>query len=70
MSSKDMVNHPDHYNAGSIEAIDFIEAWDLNFSLGNAVKYIVRADHKGNREQDLRKALFYIQREVGRCSKE
>jgi len=67
MSNKDMVNHPSHYNAGSIEAIDFIEAWDLNFALGNALKYIVRADHKGNRKQDLMKALFYIQREIDRC---
>jgi len=67
MSAKEMVNHPDHYNAGSIEAIDFIEAWELNFSLGNAVKYLVRADHKGNRKQDLQKALFYIQREIERC---
>ena len=65
--SKEMVNHPSHYNTGAVEVIDAIEAWDLNFSLGNAVKYIARADHKGNRKQDLRKALFYIQREIDRC---
>jgi hypothetical protein len=60
------VNHPKHYNAGSIEVIDAIEAWGLGFSLGNAVKYIARCDHKGNAVEDLRKALWYIQRELDR----
>ena len=36
---KETVNHPSHYNQG-IEAIEIIESWDLNFSLGNAIKYI------------------------------
>ncbi len=66
VSADELVEHPSHYNVGSIEAIDFIEAWELNFSLGNAIKYIVRADHKGNRRQDLEKALFYIRRELER----
>ncbi len=67
MSIKEMVDHPSHYNAGSIEAIDAIEAWGLNFSLGSAVKYIVRAPYKGARKQDLLKARWYIDREIERC---
>jgi len=62
----DTVNHPKHYTQGSIEVIDFIESAGLNFSLGNAVKYIARCDHKGNAVEDLRKALWYIQRELDR----
>lgn len=61
----DPVNHPAHYKVGGIETIDFIEAKKLNYNLGNAVKYITRADHKGNRAQDLEKALWYIKRELG-----
>lgn len=60
----DPVNHPAHYKVGGIETIDFIEAKRLNYNLGNAVKYITRADHKGNRKQDLEKALWYIKREL------
>ena len=60
----DPVNHPAHYKVGGIETIDFIEAKQLNYNLGNAVKYITRADHKGNRKQDLEKALWYINREL------
>lgn len=62
----DNVNHPPHYKVGGIETIDFIEAKKLNYNLGNAVKYITRADHKGNRNEDLQKALWYINRELGR----
>ena len=60
----DPVNHPEHYKTGGIETIDFIEAKKLNYNLGNAVKYITRADHKGNRLQDLQKAQWYINREI------
>jgi hypothetical protein len=63
------VNHPSHYNAGRIEVIDAIEAWDLNFHLGNAVKYIARAQHKGNRVEDLKKAAWYLDREIKRAAK-
>lgn len=61
----DPVNHPPHYKAGGIETIDFIEAKKLNYNLGNVVKYITRADLKGNRKQDLAKAAWYLQRELG-----
>lgn len=59
-----MSSNSDHYRTGSIEAIDVIEDWDLDFNLGNVVKYISRAGHKdGNtREQDLYKALNYLHR--------
>jgi hypothetical protein len=60
----DLVNNPPHYKVGGIETIDFIEAKKLNYNLGNAVKYIARADHKENRLQDLQKAKWYIEREI------
>jgi hypothetical protein len=62
----DPVNHPYHYKVGGIETIDFIEAKKLGYHLGNAVKYISRADHKGNKKQDLEKAKWYIDREISR----
>ena len=61
----DPVNHPAHYKYGGIETIDFIEAKELGYNLGNVVKYITRADHKGNRKQDLEKAMWYLKRELG-----
>jgi len=63
-SNVDFVNHPPHYTTGGIETIDFIEAKQLNYNLGNVVKYITRADHKGNRAEDLRKAKWYLEREI------
>lgn len=63
----DMVNHPPHYTVGGIESIDFIEAKDLNYRLGNVVKYIVRAGHKDSDPlQDLQKARWYLDREIAR----
>lgn len=61
----DPVNHPAHYKVGGIETIDFIEAKKLNYNLGNVVKYITRADHKGERRENLEKALWYLKRELG-----
>ena len=61
----DLVNHPPHYRDGGIEVIDFIEAKDLNFRLGNAVKYISRAGKKNSDPvQDLEKAAWYLKREI------
>lgn len=62
----DMVNHPPHYTVGGIETIDFIEAKKLSYNLGNAVKYIARADYKGNMLEDLMKARFYLDREISK----
>ena len=60
----DPVNHPAHYKVGGIETIDFIEAKKLNYNIGNVIKYLTRADHKGSRKQDLQKALWYLNREL------
>jgi hypothetical protein len=65
----EMVNHPPHYTVNGIEVIDVIECYNLNFKLGNSVKYILRADLKGNRLQDLKKALWYLQREIEQSEK-
>jgi hypothetical protein len=60
------VDHPRHYNVGKIEAITVIEDWNLGFNLGNCLKYLARCDHKGNAVEDLKKALWYLQRELER----
>lgn len=60
------VDHPEHYTANGIEAIDVIDAFGLGFNLGNVVKYVLRADRKGERLEDLRKAVWYLAREIER----
>ena len=61
----DLINSPPHYKAGGIETIDFIEAKDLNYRLGNVIKYVARAGKKHTDPvQDLEKALWYLQREI------
>lgn len=62
--SEDYVNQPKHYTKGKFEVIEVIEDWDLNFRLANAVKYIARHEHKGKPLEDLKKALWYLQREI------
>jgi hypothetical protein len=64
MSEEEMINHPQHYQGNKFEVIDIIEDYDLGFNLGNAVKYILRCEKKGNKKQDLEKAIWYIQREI------
>ena len=63
-SVPDPVNHPAHYKVGGIETIDFIEAKKLGYNLGNVVKYLTRADYKGKKREDLRKAQWYLTREI------
>lgn len=60
----DAVNHPPHYTShpSGIECIAIVE--HMGFCLGNAIKYIWRADLKGDAIEDLRKARFYIDREI------
>lgn len=58
----DLIN-PDYYKKHSIQVTDAISAWNLNFTLGNVVKYCVRADSKG-KATDLEKALWYICKEL------
>jgi hypothetical protein len=65
----DMVNHPSHYKVGGIETIDFIEAKQLDYHLGNVVKYISRADHKDEKLVNLKKAQWYLNRAVANLSK-
>ena len=61
----DPVNKPSHYAEGrQFETIEVIEDWKLSYRLGNCVKYISRAGRKGDRKQDLEKALWYLQREI------
>lgn len=66
LTAADNVNHPAHYKTGGIETIDFIEAKGLDYHLGNVVKYITRADHKGNRKEDLLKAQWYLNRAISK----
>ncbi len=66
---KDNVNHPKHYTAhkSGVECIQITE--HMNFNLGNAVKYVWRADEKGEAIEDLKKAAWYINREIEKRSK-
>jgi hypothetical protein len=65
----DVVNSPSHYKVGGIETIDFIEAKQLDYHLGNVVKYISRADHKDEKLENLKKAQWYLNRAVANLSK-
>ena len=60
------INHPHHYRPGTYEAINVIQQWQLNFALGNVIKYICRAGLKDSAKniEDLQKALFYLNAEV------
>jgi hypothetical protein len=66
----DPVNHPPHYNAhpSGVECIDVVE--HMNFNLGNAVKYVWRAGLKTDVVEDLKKARWYIDREIARIEKQ
>jgi len=68
---KEMVNHPDHYQFGKnneYEAIKVIDAWSLDFCLGNTLKYISRAGKKSPEKEleDLKKALWYLQHKINK----
>lgn len=60
----DLINKPPHYTHGKIESIEVIEDWGLGFNLGSVIKYICRCDHKGKPIEDLKKAAWYINREI------
>jgi hypothetical protein len=66
----DPVNHPPHYTFGAIEVIEVIEDWRLGYHLGNAVKYIARAPHKGSELEDLKKAQWYLNRAITKMEEE
>ncbi len=60
----DLINHPPHYTHGQLETIEVIEDWKFDFCLGNAVKYVSRAAHKGHEIEDLEKARWYLDRRI------
>lgn len=63
-TKEDVINHPSHYTRGKIEVIDFIEDQQLPYHLGNVIKYIARAGHKGDKLEDLKKARWYLDRYI------
>ena len=66
--SGDPVNNPSHYTwIEGVECLDVVE--NFNFNTGNAIKYIFRHDHKGKPLEDLKKARFYIDREIDRLER-
>ena len=65
IEEKEMVDHPSHYNQG-IETIEYIESWSMNFNTGNVIKYVTRAGYKDNQLEDLKKAMWYLDREIQR----
>jgi hypothetical protein len=69
VQSVDMINHPPHYadKGAGVECIDVVELF--NFNMGNAIKYIWRADDKGDPIENLRKAEWYVKREIERRTK-
>ncbi len=67
--SRDSVNHPRYYRAGRLEVIDVIEEFGLNFRLGNVTKYVLRAGRKGDAVEDLRKAAWYLARDIAECER-
>lgn len=66
----DSINRPAHYTHGAVEPIDAIESWKLGFHLGNVVKYIARAEHKGSQLAALKKARWYLDREIARLERD
>ena len=65
---KELVNSPDHYKSNGMEAIDVIEGFGLGFNLGNATKYILRCGKKDDAIQELKKAIWYLEREISNRS--
>jgi hypothetical protein len=67
----DFINHPPHYGSGAYEHVKVAEAWGLveNAFIYNCTKYLARADKKGNRIEDLKKARWYLDREIKRLEK-
>ena len=63
VENKDPINPP-HYKKGGLEVMDIIEAFDLGYTEGNAIKYILRAKFKENEVQDLKKAMWYLTRRI------
>jgi hypothetical protein len=67
--ASDPIN-PSHYQRGGIQAIDVIEAYELNFRAANVLKYVLRYKYKGKPLEDLKKAKWYLDREIEHLEKE
>ena len=61
---RDIVNHPLHYTRGKIEVLDFILDQDFPYLAGQVIKYVSRYRHKGSALEDLKKARFYLDRQI------
>lgn len=68
MEQMEQIDYPDYYHNGPQEAIDLIEAFEMNFNLGNVIKYVVRAGHKPGESTltALKKANWYLNREIAK----
>lgn len=68
MTDADLINHPPHYTShpSGVEAITITE--HMSFNVGNAIKYLWRSDHKGTQLSDLKKARWYVDREILRLT--
>jgi hypothetical protein len=64
MKNNAAIKSPKYYNMGKIEAIEVIEDWNLDFNLGNVIKYVSRAPYKNDELQDLLKAKWYLNRKI------
>lgn len=65
MADYDVIDRPSHYLEGrTIEPLEVIEDWELDFHIGQVVKYCARAGRKGSELQDLKKARFYLDRKI------
>ena len=69
LTHEQVIDHPRHYTFGGIETIDFIEAKALNHNLASVVAYISRAPLKNDYLQDLKKAQWYLAREITKAEK-
>jgi hypothetical protein len=66
----DPIRFPQHYAFSEYEPIKVIRAWGLSFALGNVVKYICRNGRKGDRLEDLKKAMTYLEDEIAAIEQE
>lgn len=68
----DAINHPEYYNKGDIEVLEFIEDQRMDFVKGSAIKYICRAGGKDPTKEveDMGKAMFYVRRHIEHCNAE
>ena len=66
----EQVEHPTHYQSGKIEVIDIIDEFNLDFSLGNVIKYVLRCGKKDDDVTELKKAMWYLKHKIELILKE